>query len=75
MKVQSVAKRGLCGLDRRLFFRIPSRACYPRRCSPVQAAHDPPRVQAKLEVLEAELAAIAARPPQDDCAPDRKPNS
>lgn len=47
----------------------------PQKGSSVQATHDPPRVQAKLEVLEAELAAIAAKPPQDDGTPDRKPNS
>ena len=39
------------------------------------ATHDPPRVQAKLDVLEAELAAIAARPPQEEGTSDRKPNS
>ena len=47
----------------------------PQKASSDQATPSPQQVPARLDVLKAELAAIASKPPQDERNASEKPNS
>jgi hypothetical protein len=47
----------------------------PQKASANEVSQDPQAVPARLDVLEAELSAIASRPPQDEGHTAEKANS